>query len=93
MRPPFQVVSTTHTPSPTDGSAPVRISSERARSVAWMTPHSLIHKKLFAPPRACVPPNIVLVFASSCRTNFTASSPVFERVIGNSFLSAGSRLS
>jgi hypothetical protein len=47
-------------------------------------------KKLFAPPRACVPANIEFVFASSCRTNFTASSPVFERVMGSSRLSAGS---
>jgi hypothetical protein len=58
-----------------------------------MTPHSLTHKKLFAPPRTCVPANIVFDLASSCRTNFTASSPVFERVIGSSFFSAGSRLS
>jgi hypothetical protein len=36
--PPFQVVSTTHTPSPTDGKAPVRISSLRARSLAWIIP-------------------------------------------------------
>ena len=93
MRPPRQVVSTTHTPSPTDGSAPVRISSLLAKSVDWMTPHSLTHKKLFAPPRACVPANIVFDFASSCRTNFTANSPVLLRVIGSSFFSAGSRLS
>jgi hypothetical protein len=47
-----------------------------------MMPDSLIQRKLFAPPRACVPANIALVFASSWRTNFTASSPVFERVMG-----------
>ena len=57
-----------------------------------MTPHSLTQRKLFAPPRACVPANIAFVFASSWRTNFTASSPVFERVMGSSRLSAGSRL-
>ncbi len=63
--------------------------SRQSRQTRAVLPQMLAPtQKLFAPPRTCVRANSAFVFASSCRVNFTASSPVFERVIGSLFFSA-----
>ena len=87
-RPPRQVLSITQIPSPTDGRAPVRISSERAMSVAWIVPHSLTQRRLLLPPLLCVPAYITEALASAKRLYLTHTSPVFERIIGNPALSS-----
>ena len=70
-------------PSLADGSAPVMISSERTGSLCWIGPHSDMCSPWLVPPRAFIPPKMVLVWSFALPRIFTANSESFAFTTSN----------